>query len=92
MLRQGEEKAHSVHYKASILNLGGLLYYDIYVAGVSHNNFFALCRTSEYENFLSLLLLPEQSRPAAIAIRAFNIELAQVWIIYNHLKCTCGEI
>ncbi|XP_042884263.1 NADH dehydrogenase (ubiquinone) complex I, assembly factor 6-like [Penaeus japonicus] len=35
-------------------------------------------KTSEYENFLSLLLLPEQSRPAAIAIRAFNIELAQV--------------
>ncbi|XP_069992862.1 NADH dehydrogenase (ubiquinone) complex I, assembly factor 6 [Penaeus vannamei] len=35
-------------------------------------------KTYEYENFLSLLLLPEQSRPAAIAIRAFNIELAQV--------------
>lgn len=32
----------------------------------------------DYENFLWLLLLPENVRPSAIALRAFNIELATI--------------
>ena len=35
-------------------------------------------RKYDYENFLCTLLLPKDVRPSAIAIRAFNVELAQV--------------
>ncbi|XP_055892662.1 NADH dehydrogenase (ubiquinone) complex I, assembly factor 6-like [Biomphalaria glabrata] len=37
-----------------------------------------LVRKSDYENYLGTLLLPKSSQRAAFAIRAFNIELAQV--------------
>lgn len=36
------------------------------------------CRRHDYENFLALLLLPQGGRSAAVAIRAFNVEVAQV--------------
>ncbi|XP_076331270.1 NADH dehydrogenase (ubiquinone) complex I, assembly factor 6 homolog sicily [Tachypleus tridentatus] len=35
-------------------------------------------RKYDYENYLATLLLPKESRSAAIAIRAFNTELSQV--------------
>jgi NADH dehydrogenase [ubiquinone] 1 alpha subcomplex assembly factor 6 len=35
-------------------------------------------RQHDYENFLCTLLLPSQSRASAVAIRAFNIEIAKV--------------
>jgi len=35
-------------------------------------------RQHEYENFLCTLLLPEEARRGATAVRAFNIEIAQV--------------
>ena len=35
-------------------------------------------RQYEYENFLCTLLLPEEARRGATAVRAFNIEIAQV--------------
>ncbi|XP_029447597.1 NADH dehydrogenase (ubiquinone) complex I, assembly factor 6 isoform X1 [Rhinatrema bivittatum] len=37
-----------------------------------------LVRTRDHEGFLSSLLLPAESRSAALALRAFNVELAQV--------------
>ncbi|XP_012279840.1 NADH dehydrogenase (ubiquinone) complex I, assembly factor 6-like [Orussus abietinus] len=37
-----------------------------------------LVRTNDYENFLCTLLLPKSIRSAAIAIRAFNVEVALV--------------
>ncbi|KAL3858745.1 hypothetical protein ACJMK2_008999 [Sinanodonta woodiana] len=37
-----------------------------------------LVRKNDYENFLCCLLLPERLRPAGFAIRAFNVEIAQV--------------
>ena len=35
-------------------------------------------RKYDYENFLATLLLPKTARRAAFAIRAFNVEIAQV--------------
>ncbi|KAK4305184.1 hypothetical protein Pmani_022904 [Petrolisthes manimaculis] len=37
-----------------------------------------LVRRSDYENFMATLLLPQQARATAIAIRAFNVEVAQI--------------
>ena len=39
---------------------------------------FKKIRQYEFENFLCTLLLPEEARRGAIAVRAFNIEIAQV--------------
>ena len=39
---------------------------------------FKKVRQYEFENFLCTLLLPEKARRGAIAVRAFNIEIAQV--------------
>ena len=39
---------------------------------------FKKLRQYDFENFLCTLLLPERARRGAIAIRAFNIEIAQV--------------
>ena len=35
-------------------------------------------RNLDYENYLTVLLLPKKSRAAAFAVRAFNVELARV--------------
>ena len=35
-------------------------------------------RNLDYENYLTVLLLPKSSRAAAFAVRAFNVELARV--------------
>ncbi|MPC22984.1 NADH dehydrogenase (ubiquinone) complex I, assembly factor 6 [Portunus trituberculatus] len=35
-------------------------------------------RRNDYENFLALLLLPQGARSAGVAVRAFNVEVAQV--------------
>uniref|UniRef100_A0A8C5GZM5 NADH dehydrogenase (ubiquinone) complex I, assembly factor 6 n=1 Tax=Gouania willdenowi TaxID=441366 RepID=A0A8C5GZM5_GOUWI len=40
-------------------------------------NVFIL-RSRDYEGFLSSLLLPEEARRSSLALRAFNVELAQV--------------
>ena len=40
--------------------------------------FALICRKSDYENYLSSLLLPSTIRSTAFAIRAFNVELSQV--------------
>lgn len=37
-----------------------------------------IVKRSDYENFLATLLLPQRTRPAALAVRAFNVELAQI--------------
>lgn len=37
-----------------------------------------LVRSRDYDGFLSSLLLPEKARRSALALRAFNVELAQV--------------
>ncbi|XP_041961740.1 NADH dehydrogenase (ubiquinone) complex I, assembly factor 6 isoform X1 [Alosa sapidissima] len=37
-----------------------------------------LVRSRDYDGFLSALLLPEAARRSALALRAFNVELAQV--------------
>ncbi|XP_039594883.1 NADH dehydrogenase (ubiquinone) complex I, assembly factor 6 isoform X1 [Polypterus senegalus] len=37
-----------------------------------------LVRTRDYEGFLCSLLLPPESRRSSIAVRAFNVELAQI--------------
>ncbi len=37
-----------------------------------------LVRKRDHEHFLATLLLPKEIRPAALAIRAFNVELASV--------------
>uniref|UniRef100_A0A087XB06 NADH dehydrogenase (ubiquinone) complex I, assembly factor 6 n=1 Tax=Poecilia formosa TaxID=48698 RepID=A0A087XB06_POEFO len=37
-----------------------------------------LVRSRDYEGFLSCLLLPEEARRSSLALRAFNVELAQV--------------
>lgn len=39
---------------------------------------YCLFRKSDYENFLCTLLLPRGIKSAAFAIRAFNVEVAQV--------------
>ena len=36
-------------------------------------------RKYDYENYLSTLLLPTQARSSIFAVRAFNIEIAQVF-------------
>ena len=41
-------------------------------------------RQHEYENFLCTLLLPEEARRGATAVRAFNIEIAQVLYEKRH--------
>lgn len=45
---------------------------------LSHANTCYLFRKSDYENFLCTLLLPRSIKSAALAIRAFNVEVAQV--------------
>ena len=35
-------------------------------------------RNLDYENYLTVLLLPKSSRAAAFSVRAFNVELARV--------------
>uniref|UniRef100_A0A3Q2TBW4 NADH:ubiquinone oxidoreductase complex assembly factor 6 n=1 Tax=Fundulus heteroclitus TaxID=8078 RepID=A0A3Q2TBW4_FUNHE len=42
------------------------------------NVFLLLLRSRDYEGFLSCLLLPEEARRSSLALRAFNVELAQV--------------
>ncbi|XP_034554449.1 NADH dehydrogenase (ubiquinone) complex I, assembly factor 6 [Notolabrus celidotus] len=37
-----------------------------------------LVRTRDYDGFVSSLLLPEEARRSSLALRAFNVELAQV--------------
>ncbi|KAM3614960.1 uncharacterized protein V6R79_021530 [Siganus canaliculatus] len=39
-----------------------------------------LVRTRDYDGFLSSLLLPEEARRSSLALRAFNVELAQAGI------------
>lgn len=39
-----------------------------------------LIRSRDYDGFVSSLLLPEQARRSALALRAFNVELAQAGI------------
>jgi len=46
-------------------------------------------RKFDYENFLSTLLLPMSSRAAGFALRAFNIELAQVIMMHNNIRIWC---
>ncbi|MEQ2286556.1 NADH dehydrogenase (ubiquinone) complex I, assembly factor 6 [Ameca splendens] len=45
-----------------------------------HNEKYCLdlVRSRDYEGFLSCLLLPEEARRSSLALRAFNVELAQV--------------
>uniref|UniRef100_A0A3Q2XUX2 NADH dehydrogenase (ubiquinone) complex I, assembly factor 6 n=1 Tax=Hippocampus comes TaxID=109280 RepID=A0A3Q2XUX2_HIPCM len=49
-------------------------------ADVQHNERFCLelVRSRDYEGFVCSLLLPEAARRSALALRAFNVELAQV--------------
>ncbi|XP_054637979.1 NADH dehydrogenase (ubiquinone) complex I, assembly factor 6 isoform X2 [Dunckerocampus dactyliophorus] len=49
-------------------------------ATVQHNEKFCLelVRSRDYEGFVCSLLLPEGARRSALALRAFNVELAQV--------------
>ncbi|XP_061633355.1 NADH dehydrogenase (ubiquinone) complex I, assembly factor 6 isoform X1 [Phyllopteryx taeniolatus] len=48
-------------------------------ADVQHNERFCLelVRSRDYEGFVCSLLLPEAARRSALALRAFNVELAQ---------------
>ena len=39
-----------------------------------------LCRKNDYENYLCCLLLPKQLQRITFAVRAFNVEVAQVGI------------
>jgi len=43
-----------------------------------HVYLYDLSRRHDYENFLCMLLLPNTIKSAALAIRAFNVEVAQV--------------
>ena len=56
---------------------------------------FKKVRQYEFENFLCTLLLPEEARRGAIAIRAFNIEIAQVLITAEnfifHISFQCND-
>ncbi|XP_068997124.1 NADH dehydrogenase (ubiquinone) complex I, assembly factor 6 isoform X3 [Embiotoca jacksoni] len=49
-------------------------------ADSQHNEKYCLdlVRSRDYEGFLSSLLLPEEARRSSLALRAFNVELAQV--------------
>ncbi|XP_023931837.1 NADH dehydrogenase (ubiquinone) complex I, assembly factor 6 [Lingula anatina] len=49
-----------------------------YSSNSDENYCVDLVRKHDYENFLCTLLLPESYRSAAFAIRAFNVEIAQV--------------
>lgn len=44
----------------------------------SHVYTYCLSRKNDYENFLCTLLLPHSIKSAAFAVRAFNVEVAQV--------------
>lgn len=44
----------------------------------NHVYIYYLSRRNDYENFLCMLLLPRGIKSAAFAIRAFNVEVAQV--------------
>ncbi|XP_073924967.1 NADH dehydrogenase (ubiquinone) complex I, assembly factor 6 isoform X2 [Castor canadensis] len=48
------------------------------VAAGSEHYCLELLRKRDYENYLCSLLLPAESRSSAFALRAFNVELAQV--------------
>lgn len=39
-----------------------------------------LLRSRDYDGFVSSLLLPEEARRSSLALRAFNVELAQAGI------------
>lgn len=39
-----------------------------------------LLRSRDYDGFLSSLLLPKEARRSSLAVRAFNVELAQAGI------------
>lgn len=39
---------------------------------------FSFLRRSDYENYLNLLLYPAEVRRSGFAVRAFNVEIAQV--------------
>eukprot|EP00064_Thunnus_orientalis_P024283 superscaffoldBa00010192_g24568 len=49
-------------------------------ADSQHNEKFCLdlVRSRDYDGFVSSLLLPEEARRSSLALRAFNVELAQV--------------
>lgn len=44
----------------------------------NHAYIYYLSRKNDYENFLCTLLLPHRIKSAAFAVRAFNVEVAQV--------------
>ena len=48
------------------------------VSMISSCKIFFLCRKSDYDHYLCNLLLPKSVQPAVFAIRAFNVEVAQV--------------
>lgn len=47
-------------------------------ATTTTNHCMDIVKRHDYENFLALLLLPQTGRSAAMAIRAFNVEVAQI--------------
>lgn len=44
-----------------------------------------LLRSRDYDGFVSSLLLPEEARRSSLALRAFNVELAQAGIPTDRL-------
>lgn len=45
-------------------------------------------RSRDYDGFVSSLLLPEDARRSSLALRAFNVELAQAGISTAQLDVT----
>ncbi|XP_071537755.1 NADH dehydrogenase (ubiquinone) complex I, assembly factor 6 [Panulirus ornatus] len=58
----------------------GRMYATTKTRGPSNNTQYCLdiIKQNDYENFLSVLLLPQNARATAVALRAFNVELAQI--------------
>ena len=45
-----------------------------------HYLYTCVPRKRDYEHYLCTLLLPRRAQPAVFALRAFNAEIAQVWL------------
>jgi phytoene/squalene synthetase len=63
---------HIILLHTTIINFNFIFVYS------SSSYCLDLVRKRDHEHFLATLLLPKEIRPAALAIRAFNVELASV--------------
>lgn len=48
---------------------------------LTHSTSFCFFRKRDYDGFVCSLLFPEVSRRSSLALRAFNVELAQAGVV-----------